>query len=421
MLEEEIDLRPYIAALLKNKYLLLFSIILSGIGGYFFATSLPSSYETASIIAFIQLDDLVQFNNAISSQPSSQPLSAIPDLAMSNEVLVLLAEELGQNDPDSVAVLRAKVNASLGGDKTILSLTVEDRSPEEAARIANTWANVFVDWANSLFLGQGGDQVRYYEEQLIYADQLLAEKTTEWLEFQQLDQTSVISSTLAFSIDTRIDYLRQVQEIDNLMLDINVYRITVDALPVDRPVPVTDQLTFFQLQSRAFQGFDSLPLIVQISGETTTTDITPPEQVVRIEALLGALEQQKELIDGEVTKLSPEILTLQQQKEVLEAQSFQLENELNVARDAIRSLAYQVEEERLTSENLTRGFRIASRADVPVSPSGPNRLLITAVIIVLVASIALFYIIARTWYQLNSNSFVSSTQIEKDDYVGENQ
>ena len=406
MLEEEIDLRPYIAVLLNNKRLLLLRIIVIALGTYFLTSLISPTYKTSSIVAFIEIDDLFQFDESIVSQTTIQPFGAIPELAMSNEVLTLLLEELELDDTLTTAKIRNQLQAELGRDARVLTLSVSEQSPEEAARIANIWATVFVNWANDIFLGQGGDQVRFYEQQLVFADQLLAEKTAEWVEFQQLDQSSVISSTLTFSIDQRISYLRQVQEINDLILDIGTYRTTVESLPNEKPVPVTDQLTYFQLQSRAFQGLDSLPLIVQISGETTTTPVLPNEHIVRIDALIDALENQKALINTEVSELSPEILLLQQENAILEARSFQLQNELSVARESIRSLAYQLEAERLASENLTRGFQFASRAEVPLNPESPNRLLITVVAVALAFLLQIVFLIGRKWYQLNEEIFI---------------
>ena len=412
MLEEEIDLRPYIAVLLNNKLLLLLSVVLATIGAYFSTFLLSPTYQTSSIVAFVELDTLFQFNESIVSQNSIQPFSAIPELATSNQVLTLLLEELDSDDYVNTAQIRRQLEAELGRDSRVIALSVSAHTPEEAARIANAWATVFVNWANDIFLGQGGDQVRYYEEQLVFADQLLAEKTAEWIKFQQLDQSSVISSTLAFSIDQRISYLRQVQEIDNLILDIKTYRSTIESLPKDKPVPVTDQLTYFQLQSRAFQGIDSLPLIVQISGETTATPVLPDEHIARIDSLLDALENQKTSIDTEVSELSPEILQLQEENAILEARSFQLQNELSVARESIRSLAYQVEAERLTSENLTRGFQFASRAEIPLNPDSPNRLLITVVVGLLALLLGVAFLFGRQWYQLNEEIFIYQSDNE---------
>ena len=405
MLEEEIDLRPYIGELIRFKYIILLSVIVTAVAAYFLTNLLPPIYRTSSIVAFIEIDDLFEFNETISSTAPRQPFTSIPELATSTDVLQLLIVELGWEETHSIGDIRENVSASLGADNTILKLEVSAESAHDATLIANSWAKVFVAWANDIFLGQGGDQVRFFEEQLENADVMLAEKTDEWVSFQELNQAAVISTTLSFAIDTRINHLDQIQQIDDLILNLNAYKETLNVLPSNEPVPYADQLTFFQLQTRAFQGVDQVPFVIQVNESTPFSDIAISEQMTRIDALSSALETQKIEIEAKLALLDPEILALQQENAILDSQSFELQNQVNIARQAITSLAFKVEEERLTAENFTRGFQFASQANTPTSPSGPNRQLIMvgAVIVVFLAEVALFII--RKWYLLNVNLF----------------
>ena len=84
-MEEEIDLRPYIEALISKWYWIVGAAVVAGIVAFIVSSMLPPSYEATALVAVTQPTEIVEFDARIRSVDETQPLKAYPEIAMSDE------------------------------------------------------------------------------------------------------------------------------------------------------------------------------------------------------------------------------------------------------------------------------------------------------------------------------------------------
>ncbi|MCP5094001.1 MAG: hypothetical protein GY943_00455, partial [Chloroflexi bacterium] len=138
-MEEEIDLRPFIEALLKNWKWIVISGIVAAVTTFIIVSARPATYSATAIIAVLDSGVTIELDEMIVAGEEYRPLKAVPNLATNNEVLSNVISQL--SDPSfTISSLRNKLTAEAGADKTLVHLTVSAQTPEMAAEVANVWA-----------------------------------------------------------------------------------------------------------------------------------------------------------------------------------------------------------------------------------------------------------------------------------------
>lgn len=396
-MEEEIDLRPYIEAVIKHWYWIVGAAILAGIAAFIISSFIPPTYEAIALVAVIPSTDVVQFDERFREGADSQPLRAFPQLALSDQVLqtLLLKAENGQ----SVEDVRQQLDAEVGDDATILQLTAVSENPAEAADLVNSWAAVFVNWANNVYGEQGGDQARFFEERLVVANVELAAAEDALTEFQAINRTSVISNTLASSNEQQAQLLASQIRANTLLEDAQFLRDQLAQQPNGEPVTFADQLTALSLQLQTFNVDTAVPLQLQVETTSSLTSDSRTEQLAMLDNLLATLALQVAQTENKLTELEPQILNLQQQLEESQTVYGRLFRDKVVAEETYNALARKVEEERITSADTVSGVRLASEAVVPQNPVGTRKLIIVVLASFMAATVVVFAIILIVWWR----------------------
>jgi len=167
--EDEIDLRPYIATILRRWRLIAAIAAIAIAVAAAVSLASPTQYEATAAVAI--------------APPGAQPTpqaKAYTDLATSDAVVAPLAEELAANGGPALpaAELRSKLGAAPGSEPRLVGLTVRDTDADRAARIASAWVPVFARVAaNSL--NNPAETLADLERQLAAAREQLAAAETE--------------------------------------------------------------------------------------------------------------------------------------------------------------------------------------------------------------------------------------------------
>lgn len=254
--EEEIDLRPYILALLRNwKWIVGVSIAMAMLA---FAINTPATYSATAIVSVIASRDAIELDVGIVETDGKQSLSAFPDLILSDEVLNNLLNKLALQDSPSISKFRQKLNAESGKDTSLIVLTTTFEDPEMAAQVANAWAESFANWGNRLYVGQSEERVLFFEDHLSTAERVLLNAETSLEEFQAINQTQIISNILIVYQQRYTDFLLQQGRINQLLENANALRDQMSNQSATIDISYTDQLTFLQLQLRLFDDESAL-------------------------------------------------------------------------------------------------------------------------------------------------------------------
>lgn len=398
-MEEEIDLRPYIETIIKRWYWIVGAALAAGIVAFIATSFIPPTYEATALVAVIAPRDVVQLDARIRETNTTQPLRAFPQLALSDQVLQMLLTQLPAADLDTIEELRQILEAEAGDDTSIIQLSATSEDPAEAAAIVNTWAAVFVAWANEVYTGQSSQQVAFFEEQLAAAEAELTSAEEALVTFQAVNRTEVISNTLAATLDTQSEYLSAQRRNSQLRRQVQELRDQL-AAPGNNQITLADQLTALSLQLQAFGAETAVPLQLQVSDSASLTAASRSEQLALLDGLLATLTTQTEQIEAELVALEPHILGLQQQQQQANTEYNRLLRHQFVTEEAYMALAHKVEEKRITSQDTSSGVRLASEAAVPQEPEGRYRILGALVAGMIALLISVLIILIIEWWRL---------------------
>jgi len=375
-MEEEIELRPYIELLVKRWYLILGAAILAAVVAFAISSFQTPEYEATAIVAITEPSFRVQFEPRIQElSEDAQPLKAFPELATSDQVLQQLLAEIKPDlvNGTSLEELRTIVSAESGSDPTLVRMSARAKDPNDAAEIVNTWAKIFVSSSNDTFGDLGEEQEEFFIEQLGKAEVELSKVEEALISFEAVNRYSIIDSKLASLRQFQSSYLTDTLRITFLLQDIQGLREQLDAESAE-DVSFADQLTILALQLKAFDADTSVPLQLQLDSTESLIERDRDQQGTILGNLIITLETRLEQIEETLLGLEPEILALQEQKQKIETESARLDRNFNVADETYMSLARKVEEERISSDELTGVVKLASQASVPGGAVSTNRM-----------------------------------------------
>lgn len=401
-MEEEIDLRQYVLTLLKYWKWILGVTLGSAIVALVVSFLLPPTYKATALVAIKVPKYVMQFDPRfeVPSQFPQPAYRAYPDLALGDEVLETLFARLNPR-PEKVETLqdlRQMVDAKAGRDPSVVRLVVRSRDPQEAARIANLWTELFVAHANQVY-GTGEKELRQLEEQLALAHAELETAETALIEFQARNQASILDAQLDSLRRQQADYLANQRAITYILQDIRALQEQLTRQPDERPASLADDLTALFLQIKAFNAQASAPIQLQVSGAASLSSKSVGETIALLDDMAQALEAKSAEVGQRIEELSPEILSLQKQLQEIYTESGRLTRQRDLANETYTALARKVEETRIAMQVPESAARLASRAAVPEEPASPRKLLNTAVAGVLGLMLSVFGAFGVKWWR----------------------
>ncbi len=402
-MEETIDLRVYIAILLKYWKEILGATLVAALVALVISFLLPPTYEATALITVAKPRYVMQFDPRIETLYNIQPAyKAYPELATSDEVLQELLARLNPRPEkvETLQALREMVQAKSGADPSVIRLTVRYRDPETAAHIANLWAEIFVRRANEIYGTEAQSQLQFYQQQLERAKAELTAAEEALVEFQARNRESVLQNQLNSYRQMQADYLTDQRQIAYIVQDIQGLREQLSRQPADQPATLADQLTALFLEIKAFNAHASAPIQLQVDSAATLSEKSLPEQIAFLDDLVRVLERKSAEIDARLAELEPQILALQQELQQVRTEEDRLIRARDVARETYMTLARKVEEARIAAEDASTGeVRLASQAAPPEKPTSPRKLLNTAVAGVLGLMLAVFGAFGVEWWR----------------------
>jgi succinoglycan biosynthesis transport protein ExoP len=415
--EEEIDLRQYVEVLVRSWKWIVGLALAAAVAALALSSLIPPTYEAMALVAVTEPRYMMRFDPRFETVNTVQPVyKAYPELASSDDLLQNLLARLSPfpQGVETFQDLRGMLEAGAGADPSMVRLAARSRDPEEAAHIANGWAELFVAQANEIYGAHSGDQVQFFEDQLERAQAELEEAEQELVAFQARNQGAVQEAQLASAQQDLQDYLVERREIERAVRNGRAMRGRVAAQPADTQVSPGDGLTALLLQLQAFNVQTSRPeqtesyaaeleagpsIWLQISDATLlASERTAGELVVFLDELVAILEARREEIEAQAVALEPQILALQQQLQESRAEEDRLTRARDVARETYLTLARKVEEVRIAAADTSGEVRLASRAAVPRRPVSPRKVLNTAVAGALGLILGVFGAFAVEWW-----------------------
>lgn len=400
-MEQEFDLQPYLSALLRNWYWIAGAALAAAAIAFLVSSVLPPTYATTALVAITNPQERIQFDPRFETINDERPLQAYPELATSDELLQTLLEHLNPpiDDIHSIEDLRQTISAEPGKDPSLLRLKASLGDAEDSARLANSWAELFVRWANDIFGDQNSNQLAFFESQLVQARADLEASEEALVDFQSENRTAILTNELDALKLTQASYLDDTRALAFLIQDIQDLRSQIASQNSGSAVTFADQLTALLLQIEAFGADMTSPLQVDASTTGILTTADRREQLAALDGLLITLNERLDTTARRLLELEPQLLETQRQLQEIQTEQTRLTRDVEVYTETYTALARKVEEERISSQDLSSGVRLASKAAVPRKPVGPQRLINTAVAAVLGLAVGALGVLVVSWWR----------------------
>lgn len=406
-MEEEIDLRAYVEVLIRCWWWIAGCALITAATAFIVSLLLPPTYEASAVVMITEPRYHLQFDSRFETT-TRLPLAykTFPTLSTSDEVL---QEVVDAYTPTSAAgieewksgTLASMVEATSEGDPSLVMLKVHSRSPEDAAAIANTWADILVRRGNKIY-SESKEDVTFFSNQVTQAEETLSDAEQNLIDFQASNRTNIISATLNSRLQSQADYLADQRAIDYIIQDVEGLRDQLSRRSGAQSPSLADELTLLLLQVKAFNAQASPPIQVQLDSAKSLSEKTLAQQIAFLDDLVETLESKSSEIEKRLAELEPQILSLQQRLQEIQTKEDRSIRARNLAQETYTTLARKLEEARISAQEENSVLRMGSHAAVPESPVGPRRMMNTALAGAVGLMLGLFAAFAWEWWQEES-------------------
>jgi len=388
--DDEIDLREYVKVIFRSWWMIAGLAILAALVAVVYSFLQPRAYEATAMIVVTKPQYQMNFDPKITTSAPQDvaPLSkALISLATGDEVVAGVLSSASGELPPSVKTadgLRGMLSAKATSDPSLVALKVRASNPQQAAAIANSWAQTLVTHAREVY-GQSEGDVAYFEARLAEVSGTLTQAETALADFQARSDLDVLKTQLKVLQQNQQTYLAERENINRLVTSIDGFRTRLAMSPPSERVSVADGLTALLLEVRAIDTpttptasttvgttvlmtAASNPVQVQISGSEAVSDKTVGEMQALLESLASDLKARSAAIGTRLDEITPQILSLQGQVQRGQNELDRLTLARDVAKDTYSTVSLKTEEVRLASQGAKGQITMASQALPPDNP-----------------------------------------------------
>ena len=405
----EIDLRKLILNLLANWKLIIGISFIFGLAAFLYFFLQPDLYQAKAVIAVTKPRYIANFDPQYQTVNTTAPTSkALLDVVNSDVILSQVYDFWQGEQKELVSFDNFRDNAieaSAGGDISILVLKVMLENPNEAAALANQWAYLSVKRINSLYSGVDDNQILFFDNQIEITTLNLDNAKIALEEFEATDQSSLINNELDSLLETQSTSLRKQRLLENARQDALGILQTLENSNASTQVvsQIYDNFKVLQLRLYADSGFEQSPLQLQLSNSPVGESLTVAQLRILINDWVEVLENQYEELEGNSTLVEEQVLAYQQQLRKYYNQHQTLELQYNVIKDTYETLLRKQREVRISSDEHSGDAQVASQSRVPEERMPHNTLRNTAIALVAGGILAVIFVILRDWFKEKNN------------------
>ncbi len=404
-MDETIDLRPYVEAILRRWWVILGAVI----AGILIAVLLQytqNSYQATALVAVTEPTQQLQFDARITNSVDMNALlPAYPELALSDEVLTILLEqatEVSEGEIVYLSQLAEILDATKGADTRLVRLTAHADRPQLAADLANAWAETFVTFVEAIHQVSGGD-VEFFTTQLAETNAQLQAAEGALVDFQSGSRMGIVDNELLSLTTLQATYLGDQRRLILALDDIRALRRRIEAGEGDI-ITWADQLSALMLQIRVHETvaptLESASAVqIQLNAQQDLTTSQRAAQLRLLDDLAQSAEQSLSEIDIKLLELEAPIFALQREKQGIFHQFEELVRNRDVAKETYLTLARKIDEVKIQSEDTESGVKTISAAAVPLTPQRANIFITAAMASLAGTLLSILVILILDWWK----------------------
>lgn len=410
--EIEIDLRRLFMVLFAGwRWIILFALVPTIICfGYFYLLQ-PRLYQASAIVSLVQPRYQLNFDPQYQTlEKANLTNKVINDIALSSDIVSQLFEAWSEprKSPDQFDGFLSHIEVKTGNDTSVAKLIVRLDSAEEAARLANLWAQLVVDKINTVFADLDQGRLTLLESQLSDAKANLIKADQALIAFEAQNQRNSLQNQLNVLVSYQKTLLLQQDLINQWQQETQSLLEELEGIPDSAMVPpdVYTRWTMLTLQPSIFSSvFQSQDINGNFAPYQFQVPIIPGGATSTVAEFRRAVRTWQLILDKRVAFISeqlrpyPSILyPLQERIESLNREKERLTLERKVAADTYETLNNKYQELRITFQIENRYARIASRAYPPYNPVSRGTLTYTLVAFFGGAVLGMTFVLLRDWW-----------------------
>jgi uncharacterized protein involved in exopolysaccharide biosynthesis len=375
MLEQEIDIAPFIKAVWQNKRLTGLFILIFSAGSFLIFQLFPEQYQAKSIVVVLGSEESLEFDPRIRTLSTDQPLDILPEMALSDNILQLVLRELPYSM--SLVELWDKLDVELGADPSIIILTVTSTDPEEAVNLVNIWAQIYVVAMNELLFASSEKSSRFENQLEIATDEFQVAETnlTTFLE-----DNNITSVTLQLdSLSTTFTNLSQEQKrYEGLIQDLQSLKTLVEESSDFLLSDPNFQTSLVTQQIIALSPDGEIPenLLLEINSSSEGDFLDKASLLLLLDRQIILINEKFLATNNTIEAITPQIQEASETISLYSQELDRLQLERNLAEETYVTLARKVTEEQINAEDTSTGVRIASPSSTTQPSTTSSRILI---------------------------------------------
>jgi succinoglycan biosynthesis transport protein ExoP len=420
-----------VAALRRRLWLVIAGALIAGIVAAGFSFLWPPSYKAEALLLITKLRPEVSLDPSfqtaaeenivnLSVQDDQVRRQTLVGLTQSPDLLAQVLDHLAGSLPAeerSIRYLAGVTDVRTQGN--LIAFEAQTGSPQIAATIANTWAQVCTDYVNSVY-GATSPTYEQLQEQLTSARATYEAAKRQVEDFVRQSQESELSRKIEQKSQILSDLqagqlgaarqqvdglLSRINQLDGLVLNSQALKAQLAGSPAATLLTPGEQFSLFSLETQAFTAGSAVSVTLQFDASWLTAgELTVEQAVEELDRLMDTLKASRNMAQTEVDRRSTallegkELLTYEPDGpatasiESLQAEINTLQAELNrqqltkqdlvdartLARDSYQTLARKAAEVEIQSNLIGVEVQLAAEAQVPEAPSFPRPLPTTA-------------------------------------------
>ncbi len=385
-LVNELNLMHYVELLKRRWFWIVACGVLGAAIAFLTVYTTPPSYSARTELAIIRTGTIVNFDPKFRTVSDTDPNAQGLDTVARRQSLLAIGDspafteqviqKIGNQLPEYLRTpegLQSVLTVSSNSD--VIRVSAETESPELAALITNTWADIYVTRVNEVY-GESSLDSASLEAQAETLKKEYDVKQSALLEFigstptdRLLRERDVVARQLNGRVDMEAKLLR-------LIADATALRELIAGGGTE--VTSSQEFSKFMVEANSFMDDNDTPIRVEAPLNADVTPSTRTQALAELDSLLvmfrGRLEDQG---GAERDALYKQLSNLDVQIEVEQAKRKDLEAARDLAFGTYQLVNTKVAENTLATETESQLVQIASPAIVPTRPASKQTLLKT--------------------------------------------
>jgi uncharacterized protein involved in exopolysaccharide biosynthesis len=419
-MEEEISLRELIEVLLRGKWIIaavtITAMLVSGIFSFFI---IPPTYEARTTL---MVSPLVPKNPPPGQESAYDTLltylSQYPQMTLETyrvqvtnpHILNQVIKDLNL-DPEkyNLSSLKEAIDVEAVKDTNLIRITVKDKDPGMAAKIANTLAPKFVDFLSNVIKEQMGKSASFLKAQMQEEQKNLEAATEELKKFMARPQSiNELQQDIEAKLKLITDFKTQLVELDveekatRASLESARARLAKEPRVLDLQKSVMDDPIMAGLVSEKAGGKVSGAAGLTMKSQEINESYTEiNNKVAELEVILADIMSRKAAISENIRKTQAELENLQALLAERQTEYNRLQQQYTIAQDTYNTFLQKYQEARITTSSKIgdANIMVVSPAIVPEKPVAPKKALNVAVAMVLGLMVGVFVVFFMDYWQ----------------------